>query len=176
MLNEQTGYLGWTWGVVRPVLPILSINHYQISSIGGTAEMTRHEAVVEHRKMWTWIKEQLEGMSERESKVTTTCDLKREYYEIHEEELRKKYGDDFVAKYSFNYCFLCTYNMWSREIGGYGCVNCPVRINAVAEANGECLNGLYEGTTSNYSLKTRIKAARIISKLPENKNAIDIDI
>ena len=139
--------------------------------------MTRHEAVVEHRKMWTWIKEQLEGMSERESKVTTICDLEREYYEIHEEELRKKYGDDLVEKYSYTYCFLCAYNMWSREIGGYGCVNCPVRINAVAKAhNKECLNGLYERTTSYYPLKTRIKAARIISKLPENKNAEDIDI
>ena len=139
--------------------------------------MTRHEAVIEHRKMWTWIKEQLEGMSEWESIVTTTCDLKKEYYEIHEEELRRKYGDDLVAKYSFNYCFLCTYNMWSREIGGYGCVNCPVRVNAVAKANGkDCLNGLYGRTTSNYSLKIRIKAARIISKLPENKNAEDIDI
>lgn len=139
--------------------------------------MTRHEAVVEHRKMWTWIKEQLEGMSERESKVTPICNLKKEYYETHEEELRKKYGDDLVAKCRFNYCFLCAYNMWSREIGGYGCVNCPVRINAVAKTNGkECLNGLYERTTSYYPLKTRIKAARIISKLPENKNAEDIDI
>ena len=139
--------------------------------------MTRHEAVEEHRKMWTWIKEQLEGMSERESKVTPICNLKKEYYETHEEELRKKYGGDLVEKYSYNYCFLCVYNMWSREIGGYGCVNCPVRINAVAKENdGECLNGLYERTSSNYSLKTRIKAARIISKLPENKNAEDIDI
>ena len=41
--------------------------------------MTRHEAVVEHRKMWTWIKEQLEGMSDKESKVTTIGDLKKEY-------------------------------------------------------------------------------------------------
>lgn len=139
--------------------------------------MTRHEAVVEHRKMWTWIKEQLEGMSERESRATPICTLEKEYYEIHKEELRKKYGDDLVAKYSYNYCFLCTYNMWSREIGSYGCVNCPVRVNAVAKANSrECLNGLFGRTTSNYSLKTRIKAARIISKLPENKNAEDIDI
>lgn len=139
--------------------------------------MTRHEAVVEHRKMWTWIKEQLEGMSERESRATTTCDLKKEYYEIHEEELRRKYGDDLVAKYSCNYCFLCTYNMWSKEIDGYGCVNCPVRVNAVAKASDKnCLNGLFDKTYCDHSLKIRIKAARIISKLPENKNAEDIDI
>ena len=139
--------------------------------------MTRHEAVVEHRKMWTWIKEQLEGMSERESKVTTTCDLKEEYYEIHEEELRKKYGDVLVSKCSFNYCFLCTYNMYVRIEDGHGCIDCPVRVNAVANVNyRKCLNGLYERTASNYPLKTRIKAARIISKLPENKDAIDIDI
>lgn len=135
--------------------------------------MTRHEAVVEHRKMWTWIKEQLEGMSEMESIATATCDLKKEYYKIHEEELRRKYGDDLVAKYRPNYCFLCAY---SKEMGSYGCI-CPVRVNAVAKANSrECLNGLYGRTTSNYSLKTRIKAARIISKLPENKDVIDIDI
>lgn len=139
--------------------------------------MTRHEAVVEHRKMWTWIKEQLEGMSERESRAAGIHDFKKEYYRIHEEELRKKYGDDLVAKYRFNYCFLCAYNMWSREIGGYGCVNCPVRINAVAKVNDkDCLNGLYNKAGCNHSLKTRIKAARIISKLPENKNAEDIDI
>lgn len=139
--------------------------------------MTRHEAVIEHRKMWTWIKEQLEGKSESESRATSICALKKEYYEIHEEELRKKYGDDLVEKYSYNYCFLCVYNMWSREIGGYGCVNCPVRVNAVAKANSkDCLNGLYGRTARNNSLKTRIKSARIISKLPENKDAIDIDI
>lgn len=139
--------------------------------------MTRHEAVEEHRKMWTWIKEQLEGMSEQESKITTICDIKKEYCEVHEEELRKKYGGDLVAMLSFNNCFLCTYNMYVREIGGYGCVNCPVRINAVANENDEmCLNGLYDKTDCNHSLKTRIKAARIISKLPENKDVIDIDI
>ena len=140
--------------------------------------MTRHEAVEEHRKMWTWIKEQLEGMSERESRTTTTCDLKKEYYKIHEEELRKKYGDDLVAKYRSNYCFLCAYNVHiKREKGSYGCVNCPVRVNAVAKADDTgCLNGLYRRTATDYSLKTRIKAARIISKLPENKNVIDIDI
>ena len=139
--------------------------------------MTRHEAVEEHRKLWTWIKEQLEGMSERESSTTPTCNLKEEYYEIHKEELRKKYGDDLVAKLSFNHCFLCTYNMYTREIGGYGCVNCPVRVNAVANVKGkDCLNGLYGRIVSSNSLKTRIKAARIISKLPENKNVEDIDI
>lgn len=139
--------------------------------------MTRHEAVEEHRKMWTWIKEQLEGMSERESKVTAICNLKKEYYETHEEELRKKYGDDFAVKYSFKYCFLCTYNMYAREKGGYGCINCPVRVNAVAKVNNKnCLNGLYDKTYCYCSLKTRIKAARIISKLPENKDVIDIDI
>lgn len=139
--------------------------------------MTRHEAVIEHRKMWTWIKEQLEGMYEKESIATATCDLKKEYYEIHKEELRKKYGDDLVAKLSFNYCFLCIYNMYAREKGGYGCANCPVRVNAVAKINDKnCLNGLYGKTDRNYSLKTRIKAARTISKLPENKDAIDIDI
>lgn len=139
--------------------------------------MTRHEAVKEHRKMWTWIKEQLEGMAGRESKVTTTCSLKEEYYETHKEELRKKYGDDLVAKLCFNYCFLCIYNMYAREIGGYGCINCPVRINAVANENDEmCLNGLYDKTECEYPLKTRIKAARIISKLPENKKVEDIDI
>lgn len=139
--------------------------------------MTRHEAVVEHRKMWTWIKEQLEGMSEKESRATTIGVLKKEYYEIHVEELIKKYGGDLVVKYSYNYCFLCTYNMYAREKDDYECTNCPVRVNAVAKVIcGKCLNGLYRRTTSNYSLKTRIKAARIISKLPENKNAEDIDI
>lgn len=139
--------------------------------------MTRHEAVEEHRKMWTWIKEQLEGMSERESKVTPICNLKKEYYETHEEELRKKYGGDLVDKLGFNYCFLCTYNMYARERGGYGCINCPVRVNTIAKVNEKnCLNGLYDKTCCINSLKTRIKAARIISKLPENKNAEDIDI
>lgn len=139
--------------------------------------MTRYEAVEEHRKMWTWIKEQLEGMSERESRTTAIYAFKKEYYEIHEEELRKKYGGDLVDKLGFNRCFLCTYDMYVRMKGAYRCINCPVRVNAVAKANSrECLNGLYGRTTSNYSLKTRIKAARIISKLPENKDVIDIDI
>ena len=139
--------------------------------------MTRHEAVVEHRKMWTWIKEQLEGMSEQESKITTIRNIKKEYCEVHEEGLRKKYGGDLVDKLGFNYCFLCTYDMYAREKGDYGGINCPVRVNAVAKVNdGECLNGLYDKTECKYPLKTRIKAARIISKLPENKDAIDIDI
>lgn len=139
--------------------------------------MTRHEAVEEHRKMWTWIKEQLEGMSEWESTFTPICNLKEEYYETHEEELRKKYGGDLVDKLGFNYCFLCTYNMYARMRNSHGCIECPVRVNAVANVNyGKCLNGLYDKTACKYLLKTRIKAARIISKLPENKDVIDIDI
>lgn len=140
--------------------------------------MTRHEAVVEHRKMWKWIKEQLEGMSEQESKITTTYGIKKEYYETHNEELRKKYGNDLVDKFESNYyCFLCIYNMYARMKGGYGCTNCPVRVNAIAKVNGrKCMNGLYDKTEYKYPLKTRIKAARIISKLPENKNVEDIDI
>lgn len=139
--------------------------------------MTRHEAVEEHRKMWTWIKEQLEGMSEQESKITTIRNIKKEYCEVHEEELRKKYGGDLVDKLGFNHCFLCTYNMYARMKGAYGCIECPVRVNAVANVNYEkCLNGLYGKTECMYPLKTRIKAARIILKLPENKDAIDIDI
>lgn len=139
--------------------------------------MTRHQAVEEHRKMWKWIAEQLERMSEEESKRIDIFLLKKAYINDHREELIKKYGINITEEIEYNYCFLCCYAQLLSGIieGNWVCDSCPVKVDGDFR-RGACLGGLY-GKTENYNpLEKRIKAAKIISELPENENIKDIDI
>lgn len=139
--------------------------------------MTRHQAVEDHRKMWKWITEQLERMTEEESKRIDIFILKKAYINDHREEMIKKYGINITDKIESNYCFLCCYaRLLSIMSGGSGgCKSCPVEVDDIERRTG-CLRGLYEKTEECNPLKKRIKAARTISELPENENVKDIDI
>ena len=140
--------------------------------------MTRHEAVVEHRKMWTWIKEQLERMTEEESKRIYIFLLKKSYINDNRKEITKKYGVNIIKEIKYSYCFLCCYaRLLSGEIKrDCICDYCPVKVAKDDKKGFECLGGLYAQTETHNSLETRIKAARAISELPENESIKDIDI
>lgn len=137
--------------------------------------MTRHQAVEEHRKMWTWITEQLERMTEEESKRIDTIFLKEAYINDHREELIKKYGVNITEEIEYNYCFLCCYAQLISSERELVCYSCPVKVDDDT-GRSACLGGLY-GKKENYiPLEKRIKAAKIISELPENESIKDIDI
>lgn len=140
--------------------------------------MTRHQAVEDHRKMWKWITEQLERMTEEESKRIDIFILKKAYINDHREEIIKKYGINITDEIENYYCFLCCYARLLLGISGGSlvCDFCPVKVDDDIGRGIVCLGGLY-GRTENYNpLKKRIKAARTISELPENENIKDIDI
>lgn len=139
--------------------------------------MTRHQAVEEHRKMWTWITEQLERMTEEESKRIDIFLLKKSYVNDHRKELIKKYGIIITGEIEYNYCFLCCYAQLLSGIseGIWLCDSCPVEVDDIGRGAG-CLRGLFGKTEDCNPLKKRIKAARTISELPENENIKDIDI
>lgn len=140
--------------------------------------MTRHQAVEEHRKMWKWITEQLERMTEEESKRIYIFILKKAYINDHREELIKKYGINITCEIEYNYCFLCCYARLLSGISGGSlvCDSCPVKVDDEIGRGTDCLRGLFGKTEECNPLKKRIKAARTISELPENENIKDIDI
>lgn len=145
--------------------------------------MTRHQAVEEHRKMWTWITEQLERMTEEESKRIDIFLLKKSYINDHRKEIAKKYGVNIIEKNKGCYCFLCCYACYVElqliaNEEECTCNFCPVKV-AKDDKNKKglkCLGGLYAQTENSNPLEKRIKAARAISELPENESIKDIDI
>lgn len=140
--------------------------------------MTRHEAVEEHRKMWTWITEQLERMTEKESKRISILFLKKSYVNDNRKDLIKKYGVNIIKEIEYSYCFLCCYARLLSEISecDWSCDSCPVKVAKDDKRGFKCLGGLYDRTENRNPLEKRIKAARVISELPENENIKDIDI
>ena len=140
--------------------------------------MTRHQAVEDHRKMWKWITEQLERMTEEEAKRINIFILKKAYINDHCEELIKRYGINITYEIENSYCFLCCYARLLSEISGgsWVCDSCPVKVDDDIGRGTVCLGGLYGQTENRNPLKKRIKAARTISELPENENIKDIDI
>lgn len=139
--------------------------------------MTRHQAVEDHRKMWKWITDQLERMTEEESKRIGIFILKKAYINDHREEMIKKYGINITEEIENNPCFLCCYAQLLSEISedSWLCDSCPVEVDDIGRETG-CLRGLFGKTEDCNPLKKRIKAARTISELPENENIKDIDI
>lgn len=72
-------------------------------------ELTKEQALEEHRKMWNWIADQYEN-----GRVEDIRGMKQEY--IEETEYRELI---------LHNCFCCEYAVQKRS-GDYRCIDCPV--------------------------------------------------
>ena len=129
--------------------------------------LTKAKAIEEHRKMWEWIANFIDG-SER-GYITV-----RSYYDIAE--LKRKYmNENFQGKIVRNNCFLCAYD--SRH---GTCDHCPVDFSHITYNTNACLNGLYNKEYEAYdkfldnptreNAKAAAELCRQIAHLPERKN------
>lgn len=111
--------------------------------------LTREQAIAEHRKMWNWIADEIK-------KNKTVLNIREE---------KKKYlistCSDFLP---FEFCFLCEYVIEK----GYNCEKCPVYIDGeIVDFNNKCLNGLYNEVKICVSWQEQATLARKIANLPE---------
>lgn len=107
--------------------------------------LTREQAIAEHRKMWNWIADEIE----KKNKVLGIWNLKDRYCEIK--------GFELVL---YN-CFLCEYTKAN-------CVNCPIdwkndSAMYMCERNG----GLWVKCRDAETWQEQAALARQIANLPE---------
>lgn len=120
-------------------------------------ELTREQAITEHRKMWRWIAEQYKNECD-----LSPHQLKKIYL------LKKGYDDSFLIQ---SCCFLCEY---TRE-GHRGCDNCPLIWGTIGDCMGTSNEhrGLYGQLIDCYlnreDMKKCAKLARKIAELPEKQ-------
>lgn len=128
-------------------------------------ELTREQAIEEHRKMWQWIAEQYEKMEHTNYIGYSDCmnpfDLKEKY-------ILENGHDDFSSVYLD--CFLCEY---TSELDDVGCENCPLDWGIVMDCIGTSMNrGLYGRLIDchrNWDFKKCTELARVIAELPEKQ-------
>ena len=114
-------------------------------------ELTREEAVSEHRKMWNWIADRIEE--------------EKEYQDINY--LKKEYCDIKGFHCETNNCFCCEYT-------NINCSLCPIEWGSEVE-NLMCLDqykeydneGLYLLCCDEKDREEQAKLARQIANLPE---------
>lgn len=104
-------------------------------------ELTREQAIVEHRKMWRWLAENPE-----KSKGDYVLD-----------ELIKK---GINIKGMINQCFLCTYT-------GAHCESCPLDWGSATNCCDEGNASLFKKWIHARSIEEKAKLARQIAELPE---------
>lgn len=116
-------------------------------------ELTREQAIAEHRKMWNWIADEIE----KENHVFDIEELKDLYLGVF-----KKMSICPIER-----CFLCEYSMEQLNKTGNGvtCDHCPV---IKADGYG-CLGGLHYEVCRSYTWQEQAKLARQIANLPERK-------
>lgn len=120
-------------------------------------ELTREQAITEHRKMWRWIAEQYEN-----GKDIDPYHLKKIYF------LKNGYDDSSLVR---SRCFLCEY---VKELYGR-CNNCPLIWGTIGDCMGTSdeHRGLYRQLTDCYlnpgDMKKCAKLARKIAELPEKQ-------
>lgn len=113
--------------------------------------LTREQAIAEHRKMWNWIADQIEIF-----KTVFSIDI-----------LKDLYLGTFkkVLIHPIESCFLCEYarNERNKKDFGTSCDHCPV-----TRANGYgCLGGLYYSVCRAETWQEQASLARQIANLPE---------
>jgi len=124
-------------------------------------ELTREQAIEEHRKMWNWIADNIEKIKPNGNK-----DIK-EYYLY---KIRKL--DESID----NYCFCCEYSsIYETSMIKLVCDHCPI------EWDGECRNCLSSLLYNNFTMaicnnKYDIAStmAKQIANLPEKKKPKNI--
>lgn len=114
-------------------------------------QLTREQAIAEHRKMWNWIADQIEIF-----KTVFSIDI-----------LKDLYLGTFKGMLIFpvESCFICEYARKKRnEMDcGVSCDYCPVtRANG-----GGCLGGLYYAVCIAETWHEQAALARQIANLPE---------
>lgn len=129
-------------------------------------ELSREQAINEHRKMWSWIAENVE-------KLKPKCieEIKCEYLQIH----------DLDFKDVYHLCFLCEYAR--HEMKKYISVSdlkvicefCPIEWDSdrCYRSNTLFNNTIYNKIDNSIALKIYSKAsyyARLIAELPEKEN------
>lgn len=119
-------------------------------------ELTREQAITEHRKMWRWIAEQYENKQNMD--YLTPCQLKEKYLEL------KGY-----SKFSLICCcFLCEYTKVSED--DEKCDKCPLDWGLSQDCVGTFANkGLYRRILDSctYDYNRCAELARQIASLPE---------
>ena len=134
-------------------------------------KLTKTEAIQEHRKMWEWIANFIEGKKTVCLPVCNGCfdivDIKRKYTSEH-----------FPSEILINACFLCTYD---TIVSNGTCEYCPVDFSHIncGTLDG-CLHGLYGKASKAYdkfldnptrdNAKAAAEICRQIANLPERKN------
>lgn len=106
-------------------------------------QLTKEQAIQEHRKMWNWIADQYEQGSENH-----VSELKDTYLKLN----------DFYG-IAMN-CFCCEYDNQNEG----SCIDCPLTWS-----NGLCFNdgSEYDRITSILNFKERAIIAKQIANLPE---------
>lgn len=116
-------------------------------------QLTREQAIAEHRKMWNWIADAIERM-ERVFDIDILKDL---YLGVFKK----------MTTYPIESCFLCEYSKSERNkrCRGITCDYCPVTR---AYGSG-CLGGLYHSVNRAETWQEQAKIARQIANLPERR-------
>lgn len=117
-------------------------------------ELTREEAISEHRKMWNWIADEIEK--------------EKKYQDINC--LKEEYCDREGFCYLTNNCFCCEYT-------NINCSLCPIEWGSEVE-DLMCLDqykeydneGLYALCRDELDWREQAKLARQIANLPEREN------
>lgn len=114
-------------------------------------ELTREQAIAEHRKMWNWIADEIE-------KEKMICDIDM-YKDFYLTVLRK------MTILPVERCFLCEYARKEKykKYSGTTCDCCPVK----GGGGDGCLGGLYYSVCRAETWKEQAALARQIANLPE---------
>lgn len=121
-------------------------------------ELTRKQAIAEHRKMWNWIADE----------------TLRKGYKVKKKHYLKKHG--FGNTFILNDCFCCKYVSdiaTLRDIEGDLCSLCPVDAWDLAEPD-ECMGGLFHSWLHSDNFEESAKLARQIANLPERTDNIPV--
>ena len=116
--------------------------------------LTREQAITEHRKMWNWITDKIEERKE----VFGIEMLKDSYLMLN------KYTETLAGN-----CFLCEYALRKSEtkISVRICECCPVEIPNEKILGSGCLGGLFRNVCWAKNWKKQAELARQIANLPE---------
>lgn len=128
--------------------------------------LTKEQAIIEHRKMWNWIADQYENKTDLLNKTKCVNDLKHCYVSV-----------TFPGKTIENDCFCCEYDF---EFGGI-CEYCPLEWDSIyddcmclaKDSDNINLYGLIRGFNHNECSDDDYvycaSLARKIANLPERK-------
>ena len=118
-------------------------------------ELTREQAIAEHRKMWNWIADE----------------TLRKGYKVKKEHYLKKHGFDKAL--IINNCFCCEYVWYMaelRDIEGNLCSLCPIDWGD----GKRCWISLYDLWVHSDNLEEVAQLARQIADLPERTDNIPV--